>query len=110
MPTTADEFVQQAAEAASPLFHRAVTDLGLGREDAHRLVLKMVDVYLQGRTDGANHLAQQLKSRLAADSIDAAVVIQVELPCVAEARTPLLHYPIRSSRRERDRPPVEQRP
>jgi hypothetical protein len=89
MPTTVDEFVQQAAEAASPLFHRAVTDLGLGREDAHRLVLQMVDVYLQGRTDGANHLAQQLRSRLAADSIDA--VIQVEPPCVAEDRTPLLH-------------------
>jgi hypothetical protein len=50
-----------------------------------------VDVYLKGRTDGANQLARQLKNRLAADSIDPAVVIQVELPCVAEARTPVLH-------------------
>ncbi len=91
MPTTSEDFVQQAADEASPLFHRAVKDLGLGPDEAHRLVLQMVDVYLKGRTDGANHLAQQLKRRLAADSINSAVVIQLEPLPAPEARTALLH-------------------
>ena len=91
MPATGDDFVQQAATAASPLFHRAVRDLGLGPDEAHRLLLQMVDVYLRGRTDGANQLAQQLNRRLAAERIDAAVVIDVEIPLVPEDRTRLLH-------------------
>jgi hypothetical protein len=91
MPTTVEDFVQQAADAASPLFHRAVKDLGLGPDEAHRLLLQMVDVYLKGRTDGANQLAQQLNRRLATDSIDAAVVVQVEPHRVPEGRAPLLH-------------------
>jgi hypothetical protein len=91
MPTTVEDFVQQAAEAASPLFHRAVKDLGLGPEEAHRLLLQLVDVYLKGRTDGANQLAQQLNRRLAAESIDAAVVIQLEPLRMPDGRTPLLH-------------------
>ena len=91
MPTTVEDVVQQAADAASPLFHRTVRDLGLGPEEAHRLLLQMVDLYLKGRTDGANQLAQQLNRRLAADSVDAAVVIELGPLCVPEGGTPLLH-------------------
>ena len=91
MTTTVEDFVQEAAEAASPLFHSAVKDLGLGPEEARRLVLQMVDVYLRGRADGANQLARQLNRRLAADSIDAAVVVQLEPPCVPDVRTLVLH-------------------
>ena len=91
MTTITDDHVQDAAEAAAPLFHRTVSELELGPAQAERLVLRMVDLYLLGRTAGANQLAQQMNRQLSAEGLDAAILVRHEpVPAsVAPLRIPV---------------------
>jgi hypothetical protein len=76
MATSAEDFVRDAADAARPIFHHAVEELGLSPEQAELLVRRIVEAYLRGRADGADVLAHQINRALGAQSVDAAVVVR----------------------------------
>jgi hypothetical protein len=83
MTESSEDLVQEAADAARPIFRRTVEDLGLDAEAAELLVRRIVEAYLRGRSDGANVFAREMNRALAAVSIDAAVVVRhapVRLP------------------------------
>jgi hypothetical protein len=66
---TTQDPVQRAAAAASPLFHHIASQLHLGPDEAERLMLRIADLYLQGRTAGAAEFAHQMNLTLADDDI-----------------------------------------
>jgi hypothetical protein len=68
--------VQRAADVASPLFHRILTELDLGPEGTERFMRQVASLYLQGRSDGAAEFAHQLNRTLADENIAAAVLVE----------------------------------
>jgi hypothetical protein len=73
MAQSTDDLVHQAADAVRPIFQQTVQELGLGTEQARRLMLRIVEAYIKGRGDGADIFALQLNHALAADGVAAAV-------------------------------------
>jgi hypothetical protein len=72
-PKNADELVCEAADAVRPIFDCTVRELGLGTEQARHLMLRVVQVYIQGRADGADTLALQVNHALGANGVAAVV-------------------------------------
>jgi hypothetical protein len=68
-----DDLVRQAADAVRPIFEVTVEELGLGLGQAQRLMLRLVEVYIKGRADGADTFALEVNRALAADGILAAI-------------------------------------
>jgi predicted Zn-dependent protease with MMP-like domain len=80
---SADELVLEAANAVGPIFRETMEELGLGIEDAQRLMLRIVEAYIKGRADGADTFALQVNHALGANGVAAVV-----LPRHARARRP----------------------